>query len=183
MAEKSMKTRMNLFAVLLCAVVAANVYALMVKGAPVFQMLTSVGLLITAGFGAVYLFTGFTKEKSAKFFVCFMAMYTVTEALGILGAKSLQTVNVLLLVLSFACAFTLTVAKDLGKTKSYVLSVTIILSVIARLGISYFSGKLPVFGIRPLSKLILGLTVLVLVSAKYYDKKTRYAKTSIAEQK
>jgi len=175
MKHKTMKVFMTIFAVILIIGVLANIYTFTVPNTPLFQTLTSVGLVITAGFGAVYLLTGYTKNKSAGFFTCFMAMYAITEWFGVIGAKNLVTANMLLLVLSFGCACVLTFAKDLGMAKSVAFSSVIILTVIGRLVISNLTTGLPVFGIRPLTKLVLGFTVLVLVLAKYYDKKERHS--------
>jgi len=174
MKPKTIKTIMMAYAVILIIGVLANLYTFTVPGTPLFQTLTSVGLVLTAGFGAVYILTGYSKDKSAVYFTCFMAMYAVTEWFGVIGAKNLVTANMLLLVLSFGCSCVLTFAKDLGMVKSITFSSIIIITVIGRLVISNLTTGLPVFGIRPLTKLVLGFTVQILVLAKYYDKKERH---------
>jgi len=176
MQDQKFRNVFRICAVMLIAGSIANLYALFTAKSPLFQVITSIGLIITSLFGAVYIFSGYTKVKSAKFFTAFMSLYALTEMIGTIGAKSINTINMMLLVLSFGCAFVLAVAKDLGERKSLVLSGTIVLSVIGRLIISAMTSALPIFGIRPLTKLLLGISVFVLVLAKYRDKKARGTK-------
>lgn len=176
MKKDIFKIIMTIFAIVLIVAVIANIYALTVTPTPTYQLLTSVGLIITGLFGAIYLMSGYSKQKSSLYFVCFMILYAITEWMGIIGAKSNNTVNMMLLVLSFGFSCVLAISKDLGKFKSVILSSVIVLTVVGRLVISYYTTGLPVFGVRPLTKLIIGLTVLVLVIAKYHDKKQRGTK-------
>lgn len=175
MEKKTFHKLMAIFGVALAATLGINLYAVTVEGTPLYLIITSVCLMATALCGAVYVFTGYTKARSAVAFSCFTLAYAVSELVGISGLGELSIPEAYLLAVGFGFALVLGLGKDLGKTLSTVFALVIVLTSALRLVLSLVSGTGAVSNIVIASKIILGASLLMLVIAKYYDKAMRKA--------
>ena len=172
----------NLLGVL--ASLAAGIFAIVRNPGNSFMIVTAV-LTVLALLAALIYFLKGAKKNAAAFFKIFMSCYALAEFSSIISSSGLavdQPAAVAVNAAIFALLILLAVGTDLGKTKSFLLCLGVIVLALASFvgALIMFPGVLrggtplgTVFALRSGANLCLALLTGAMVAAKYADKTRR----------
>lgn len=128
-------------------------------------------------FGIYYILVGCKKELGGSLYVWFMGALVVCDLLLQLSINKGMTNEVMqpiangILTIGIAATVVLCFAKDLGKKKSYIFATVGLVAKVIVLALAFVgSGNLQ---ITVAASLLLSITVIYMVAAKYYDKAMR----------
>ena len=127
-------------------------------------------------FGTYYLAVGFSKEKGAELFKAYLWSYAAAcVCLFLNEAARASTAAIVVGVAQFAALCILAVAKDLGEVKSKLLGafVTVLALVQTVIQIRLAGEVTAETCMGYVIDVVLGLSVFVLICAKYAEKKAR----------
>ena len=175
MNYKKIRIVSAILAVLLIAAVMGNIFLIMNNRAAVWNVI-AIAELFAMLFGLFYVFVGCTKETGAPFFIVCMILQALVYFL-LVSLVPNSTFGVMLMLIKFGCLCLLSFAKDLGKKKSFTISFIYVAACV----ISMFEGIRPetftpaalASLIARTENLILAVSTLLMVAAKYYDKAAR----------
>ena len=179
--SKKVITVLNVLAsVLLLAAIFANllaIYAGVNKGSfTPYDYIVTISLVVTAVFAIYYVLAGCKKGEGSTYFKWFMWVFAIVQLIALLQHESMTTVTVMLITLSFGCLTVLSTAKDLGQAKSTLLAGIISVCAIAQFITAAVAGTIGEAWIKITTLTLLALTSLLMVCAKYADKKSRGSK-------
>ena len=172
----------NLIGVLVA--IAAGVFAVVRNPDNLYMIVTAV-LTVLALLAALIYFSKGAKKNAHAFFKIFMSCYALAEFASIISSSGLavdQPAAVAVNAAIFALLILLAVGTDLGKLKSALLCIAVIvLALISLVGaIIMYPGVLrggtplgTVFALRAGANLCLALLTGIMVAAKYADKASR----------
>lgn len=167
----------NLLGVVLA--VAAAIFTIARKAENSFLLITAL-LTILALLAALFYFLKGAGKNAAGFFKLFMSFYALAEFCSIISASGLtvnQPAAIAVSAAIFALLILLAAGTDLGKTKSVLICVGIlVLSVISLAGAIILFGGTPlglVLTLRAAANLVLAVLTGIMVIAKYVDKTRR----------
>lgn len=131
-------------------------------------------LLLTLFAALIYCIKGCGKA-SADWFMFFLIMFTVMKFVFAVAARKATSALVPVTeVIPFGMLCVLAVAKDLGKNKSFILAVVVLLaSLVQFMFLTLEGNSLPA---SAFGSVILSVVLLVMLEAKYEDKATRGSK-------
>jgi len=139
--------------------------------------------LILAAQGAVcilaiyYMLTGCKKLESAAYYKWFMITYAALFPLSMLQSAQIDSAGLILFTLCFGALCVLCFGKDLGKNFSLGLAVFVtVCTAFLFVTASLHGGINDVSGVRITTKLVLAVTGVLMVLAKYQDKAERGSK-------
>lgn len=164
--------------IVLCA--AANVYLLCSPSAKVMPKVGTVLNLLALICATVYFMDGY-KKQSQFFYKGFFAFYAIHLLTGTYGMvmdfepSVMSAAWILLFEVTFANLLMLFIPANLGGKKSEVLAILNMCLWIGFLTFDVITGKLtsPIYAIRISSYVLCSILIVVLVLAKYNDKKER----------
>ncbi len=139
------------------------------------RYIASVSVVAVACFGAVYLFTGAKKKTGGKLLKAYFIL-SALSTLGLLGLPSVaeNKLSVIACLVWLGGYAILAMAKDLGEKKSKTIALVIIGVQVIQILCWLFGDKFAAFEcIDKLSRFVISLSLYVLISAKYADKKSR----------
>ncbi len=179
--SKKVITALNILAsVLLLAAIFANllaVYAGVNKGSfTPYDYIVTISLVVTAVFAIYYVLAGCKKGEGSTYFKWFMNVFALVQLIVLLQHANMTVVTVMLITLSFGCLTVLSTAKDLGQGKSSLLAGIVSVCAVAQFITATAAGTIGSAWIKIASLTLLGLTSLLMVCAKYADKKSRGSK-------
>ena len=172
----------NLLGILIS--VAAGVFSVVRDSDNLYMVVTAV-LTVLALLAALVYFLKGAKKNAAAFFKLFMSCYALAEFSSIISSSGLavdQPAAVAVNAAIFALLILLAVGTDLGKMKSFLLCIGVIVLALASLvgALIMFPGVLrggtplgTVFALRSGANLCLALLTGAMVIAKYADKTRR----------
>ena len=175
MNTKKIKTLSIILAILLIAAAIGNIFLIINNKQAVWNVIAVAELLATL-FGAFYVFVGCTKEKGARFFTVSMVLQALVYFL-LTSLVPNETLGLMMMLIKFGCLCLLAFAKDLGKKKSYIIAIIYVVTCV----FSFFKGiRFDTFSFAALASLIsrtenllLAVSTMLMVAAKYYDKAER----------
>ena len=175
MNNKKIKTLSIILAALLFVAVIGNIFLIMNNRAAVWNVIAITELLAML-FGVLYIWAGCSKDKGARFFTACMTLQALVYFLLISLVPNTKF-GMMLMLIKFGCLCLLSFAKDLGKKKSFTIS----LIYVAACVVSLFDGiRFDTFTFASLASLIsrtenliLAVSTILMVTAKYYDKAER----------
>jgi len=168
MQNKVIKVLAIIACIALLVSLGANVYAISSLNETAQDTVSSISLMLTSVFAIYYILAGAKKGEGTTYFRVYMALFGLVMLLSILFYASYIGGFVVFMALSFGCLSILFVAKDLGVKWSVGLSlVVVVCGIIAMLVGPCLSSA---------THLLLSLVTLLMVCAKYADKKARGSK-------
>ena len=178
MNNKKIKTLSIILSVLLIISAIGNIFLIIGNKQAVWNVIAVAELLATV-FGAFYVLVGCTKEKGARFFTICMILQALVYFL-LISLVPNETLGIMLMLIKFGCLCLLSFAKDLGKNKSYTISliyaVTCLLSLFKGIRFDTFSFAALASLISRTENFLLAASTVLMVAAKYYDKAARGTK-------
>lgn len=164
----------NAFLALVCAI--GIVYSTVYSELDMYYLVESMCAVVSILFTLIYLIHGFRKSYSeyytaAMYINAFNAI--VVSAVSI--NEAIRYIPTISCTLAFGCILVLAVAKDLGKTKSYVLSSIVVVCRVLGLSTLFVEGITPIT-LLVISQLVLAVIILICTIAKYNDKEIRKQK-------
>ena len=143
-------------------------------------VLTYVGCLfriLVCVFAIYYVVAGCKKDEGANYFKAFMNLYALAMLLEVINLQAYATLSVVLFTLSFGALTVLSTAENLGERMSMLLACVVTLCGVAQF-ITFL--QLETVGtalwIAMGTYLLLALQCILMVYAKYQDKKQRGSK-------
>jgi len=139
------------------------------------QALFSLCNIAIAPFGAAYLLAGANKTPGGKLFKTYLALNAISMLLCLfLPNKQFLYVAI---SITFAGYLVLTLSSDIGETKSKIIAVVISLILIYTCVYRIFVEHIPALAaLGHIARVIIGVSVIVMIWAKYADKKARGTK-------
>lgn len=127
-------------------------------------------------FGIYYILVGCKKELGGSLYVWFMGALIVCDLLlqfsiARSGAEVTSAFSMVILSVGIGATSILCFAKDLGSKKSYILAIVGLVAKIVVLALS-FTNEVKLYTTVAAS-LLLSITAIFMVAAKYYDKAER----------
>lgn len=167
----------NCLLALICG--GSAIYVSFSNNMDVFYKIEAIADLLALLGASIYLVLGYKKGVASVFktsmYICALHALLVT-ALAV--NEEVKYIPVISCAISYGNIFLLALGKDLGKKMSYGLAITVV--ILRTLGFvsSIFSGLglFNTYSVLVLSQLVLALFVLIIVYAKYTDKKSRGTK-------
>lgn len=124
-----------------------------------------------------YMLTGCKKLESAAYYKWFMLAFAALFPLSMLQSANIDSAGLILFTLCFGALCVLCFGKDLGKNFSLGLAVFVTVCTAFLFVTAYLHGSInDVSGVRIITKLVLAVTAVLMVLAKYQDKKERGSK-------
>jgi len=185
MTNKIIKTLTVVFSFLLIIAIIFGIYAIFQENSGTTE--TTSGqiqndiyhfcLMVTCVFAIFYILSGCTKASGAKFFQVFMILYGVSIFFILIftGEKAVDNIPQLLRIIAFGALCLLAFAKDLGQVKSTVFASLVLACNIVEMFFVPDSMLVLTYSTR-ICQLVLSATTLLMVCAKYEDKKSRGSK-------
>jgi len=170
--KKALSVFSTIAAVLLFVALGMGLYAV-ISGTTAFGQLIYAMLLLTTLFGLYYVLAGCKKAAGIRYFGAYLNLFALCQLVILLGRAKESNLSVLLLTVTFGLIVLLAGAKDLGKVKSITLSALIVLLSAARLGAACANGHFAQDGFTILTCIVIAISTLVLIFAKYADKAAR----------
>ncbi len=133
-------------------------------------------LAVTSAFGVYYVLAGCKKGEGSTYFKWFVNMFALAIFLALINHSEMHIVHVLLVAIGFGALTVLSCALNLGQKKSTLLAVIILAVMVIRMILCCSEGLDTYILIRVGVQLVLGITTLVMIGAKYADKKSRGSK-------
>ena len=177
MNNKKIKTVSIILAILLIISGAGNIFLIINNKEVVWNVIAIAELLATL-FAAFYIIAGCTKEKGACFFKVSMILQALVYFL-LISLVPNATIGIMIMLIKFGCLCLLSFAKDLGKKKSFTIAIIYaITGVLSLKGIKFgtFTFASLASLISRLENLLLAVSTVLMVAAKYYDKAERGTK-------
>lgn len=178
--NKTFRTLVVVFSCLLTCVCALTITSVIMNN--VLDSISLIGLcfvLISLLFGFVYLILGFSKDLSKIYKTCIL-IGTLNALMSIVLSlkETYNTVALITTVIAFGLYVVLLVGTNLGKVKSYVLCILIIIIRIMGIVANYMLVKdiLHPQVLNIIGQLAIILMVFIATSAKYIDKENRGSK-------
>lgn len=175
MKNNKIKAVSVILAVLLIAAAIGNIFLIVNNREAVWNVIAIAELLATL-FGAFYIIAGCTKEYGARFFTICMILQALVYFLLISLVPNAK-LGVMMMLVKFGCLCLLGFAKDLGKKKSFTIAIiyaaACVLSLIKGVRFDSFTIAALASLIARLENLILSISTVLMVAAKYYDKAAR----------
>ncbi len=171
MQNKAIKALSVVFAVLLLVGMGVCVYCIAMNSANSINVAEAIGLAVTAAFAIYYILAGCKKGEGSTYFRWFVNMFALVEVLPMILHEDMLISSVLSLAIAFGCLTVLSVAKDYGQKKSTLLTFVVIAATLIDLlsSLNSSANVLLMIGVH----LLLAVTTLFMVCAKYADKKSR----------
>lgn len=139
--------------------------------------ITCVFRILVCTFAIYYVVAGCKKEEGATYFKAFMNLFALAMLLEIANLAAYTTFSVVLFALSFGSLTVLSCALDLGEKKS-----TLLAGIVAVTGAAQFISFTMMDSVGTVTwisigtYLLLALMCILMVYAKYQDKKERGSK-------
>ena len=170
MQNKVIKILSVVACLLLLASLGANVFTLSNAGAKMgaVGIISTIAFMLTAVFAIYYILAGAKKGEGSVYFRVFMAIFGLSLLIFNLMAGKMSGFTSATVTLSFGCLAILFVAKDLGIKWSVALSAIVVLCAIPAI-VSFPHMATATY-------MLLALVTLLMVCAKYADKKARGSK-------
>ena len=155
------------------------IYVSFTNNMDVFYKIEAIADLLALAGASIYLVLGYKKGVASIYkacmYICGLHALLVT-ALAI--NEEIKYIPVIFCAISYGNIFLLALGKDLGKKMSLGLAITVVLLRTFGFVSSIFerTGVFNTYSILILSQLVLALFVLIIVYAKYTDKKNRGTK-------
>lgn len=170
MAQKSKSFKvfclLDCFALLL--VLFANLFSLVTQDSAFLEILSSGAILIAAAVSVFYVLDG-CRKADAPYFRLYLVFFALCKVFELLSLPR----YLILLILSFLCVCMLAQGKNLGKKTSIVYALLACGFDLLRAVLCLVADGLDVVSVHSVSNLILSLTVVLVVFAKYQDKAAR----------
>lgn len=134
--------------------------------------------IFVAVFGVFYIFAGCTKEIGGELLKLYISFFALIQLFMLFDA-SIRNVAGLTIILAIKLALlaVLGLAKDVGEIKSKVISILVLLGTVGEILFSIFCLENVVYLIpRMTTAVFLAVSTLVLICAKYEDKRARGTK-------
>lgn len=179
MTAKGKGTILNITGIILiiCAfcilgsVVAQTKQGVMPSTAQVLLMSLSIASAIV---GALYVFLGATKEGGAVLLKIFFTLNVIKPLIALVFTDTPRVIDVLGCIIPLLGNFILLVTTDLGKTRSYIIAWIVAIVHIVYYVVSITSKQIPVVAlVSQTTSMIVSISVLAFIWAKYQDKKAR----------
>lgn len=175
MNNKKIKTLSVILAALLFVAVIGNIFLIVNNRAAVWNVI-AIAELLAMLFGVFYILVGCAKERGARFFTACMTLQALVYFLLISLVPNAKF-GVMMMLIKFGCLCLLSFAKDLGKKKSFTIAIiyvaTCVVSLFEGLRFDTFTFASLASLISRTENLILAVSTILMVAAKYYDKAER----------
>ncbi len=140
------------------------------------QALFSLCNIVVAVFGAAYLLTGATKNPGSKLFKIYLILNAVSSFL-LFVQKDMPIDANMIFAIYFGGFCVLAMAHDLGEVKSFIIA--IVIAVLYAIAFFLRIASVPTTFLAALghiARLVIALSVVIIIWAKYADKKARGTK-------
>ena len=178
MNNKKIKALSISITVLLIVAIIGNLFLIINNREAVWNVIAVVELLAMIS-GDLYILAGCTKEKGAGFFTVSMILQAGVYFL-LISLVPNAWLGIMMMLIKFGCLCLLSFAKDMGKKKSYTIAIIYVVACVLSLfkGIRFdtFTFASVASLISRLENLILAVSTLLMVAAKYLDKAEREAR-------
>jgi len=159
--------------ILVVGTLVKNILYTITEDLSLLMRLGGVSIILSCIFSMLYCLYGYKKD-AAKYFKMFCVSFSISLIVRtILNIEQGDIAGAILAAIAVICLLILAFAKDLGKTKSYTLCGITFAVLIANVIVQAVSGKALTGAV---SRLIIGLTLAVMIHAKYKDKESRGSK-------
>lgn len=175
MENKLIKVLSVVFALLLLFGMGVCIYCIVMSGENTVNIAECIGLAVVAAFGIYYILAGCKKGEGSTYFRWFVNMFALVEILPLLQHDTMSVVSVIMLTIGFGSLTVLSVGRDLGKGKSLLLSGIVIAITMIDLVTTIIRSPENVV-VLVVIHLLLAITTMFMVFAKYADKKARGSK-------
>lgn len=180
MSKKVLTVLTVVASVLLLASIFANLFSVYVGVSSdtfiPFDYVVAIALSIASILAVYYALTGCRKGEGSVYFRWFMFSLALVQLIALFQHASMSILTVLMLTISFGCLLVLFIAKDLGQKLSTLLAGIVSAAAVAQFIIAAATGTLAVAWVKIATLTLLALTALLMVFAKYADKKARGSK-------
>ena len=162
---------------LIAAAVVLSIIGICGEGATATRIITTVIRLVALLFAGFYILSGYRKD-AAKYYKLFGFLYMLTMVSGIISGifNTTSALNVICDVLIVIGILALAFAKDLGRTKSFVICAVLVVLQIVLVLLVYFAGDPAVVKIISFIGIDLACLYGIMTFAKYLDKAERGTK-------
>jgi len=172
MTKKVIGALSGVASVAMLAAVCANVFVITKLLPGALDTVLSALLILTSVAGIYYILAGCKKKEGAAYYHWFMCLFAVCALISLVCISGDPEATACVAV-AYGCLCVLSVAKDLGKKKSLLFTVVVVLAAASQCLVTP-SDRGDV--ICTWSVLVLSLTSLLMTFAKYADKASRGSK-------
>ncbi len=176
MQNKAIKVLSVVFALLLLIGMGVCVYDIAMNENGFAGAIIPIASAIVCAFGVYYVLAGCKKGEGSTYFKWFVNIFALSDLLVLFNNRFMSIGSVLMIAIVFGCLTVLSVAKDYGQKKSTLLAVIIVAAMVIQLLLPTTVEVSSFVVIRKAIGLLLAVTTLFMVCAKYADKKARGSK-------
>lgn len=174
MKDKPFNVITKILAAILGVLIIINLYIALFMSVPFQQQLANILFSFTAIFAIFYIMVGCTKKEGAKYYRGFMIAYAITMLIIIYVNRTRAPFSFFFNLIIYGCLCILASANDLGEFKSKLFAYTITVLSIVTLLFGFDTTKATfIANMCRVLRLGISITLLVMVIAKYRDKKER----------
>ena len=180
MSNRTLNTLLIFAAIFLFAVLGFTLYtiSMIISDGLTVTLIADMAQFLTTAFAIYYILAGCNKKDGARYFRMFMILNALSILIQLAFVDQTAIFRLMFAVI-FASLCLLAFAKDLGQKKSITLASIVVAFSVVALVLELVVAKATEYAALTVfvTQVILGLATLLMVVAKYDDKKQRGSKT------